>query len=70
MSDNWKKLLFLNKSWPIRIWMWSAIISMIFYLVKFSIITNPIPTELDMIFMTYGLGSIAIYVLIFGFDWS
>ena len=31
---------------------------------------NPVTTKFDMIFMTYGLGSIAAFVLIYGFDWS
>jgi len=50
--------------------MWSAILCVIFYLIKFGIGTAPVPTELDMILMAYGLGSIAVFVLIFGFDWS
>ena len=70
MNNSWKKLFFLNVSWPIRIWMWSAVICIFFYLVKFTFVANPIPTELDMILMAYGLGSIAVYVLIFGFDWT
>jgi hypothetical protein len=70
LSDNWKKLFLLDKSWPMRIWMWSAILCVIFYLIKFSWIENPVPTVVDMSLMAYGLGSVAIYVLIFGFDWS
>jgi hypothetical protein len=36
----------------------------------YTIETDVIPSEWDMILMAYGLGSIAIYVLIYGFDWS
>jgi hypothetical protein len=50
--------------------MWSAIGCLVFYLIKYNFIENPVPTDLDMILMAYGLGSIAAYVLIFGFDWS
>jgi len=50
--------------------MWTAILCVLFYLIKFSIVSDPVPTVFDMILMAYGLGSIAIYVLIYGFDWS
>ena len=70
MNEHWKKLLFLHKSWIIRIWMWSAIGCVIFYLIKFSIIENAVPSLVDMSLMAYGIGSLAIYVLIYGFDWS
>jgi hypothetical protein len=70
MDERLKKLFFLNQKWPIRIWIWSAIACVIFYLAKFTFIAEPVPTELDMILMAYGVGSIAVYVLIFGFDWS
>jgi hypothetical protein len=50
--------------------MWTAICCVLFYLVKYNIDEDPVPTEWDMILMAYGLGSIAVYVLINGFDWS
>jgi hypothetical protein len=50
--------------------MWSAIGCLSFYLIKSAFIPNPIPGLWDMIFMAYGLGSIATFLLIYGFDWS
>ena len=50
--------------------MWSAIACLTFYLIKFSIDDNPAPSMADMILMTYGIGSIAAFVLIFEFDWT
>jgi len=70
LNNNLKNIFFLNRSWPIRIWMWSAILCVFIYLIKFTVMDNPVTTEFDMIFMTYGLGSIAAFVLIYGFDWS
>jgi hypothetical protein len=65
-----KDLLFFNRPWPIRIWMWSAVACFIFYLIKYSLVDVPQVTMVDTVLMTYGIGSLAIYVLIFGFDWS
>ncbi len=70
LNDNWKYILFLNRPWPVRIWMWSAMCCVGFYLIKFSIIDQPIPSVLDMVLMAYGLGSIGVYVLVYEFDWS
>ena len=70
MHNRWKKLLFLNKPLPIRLWMWSAAGCVIFYLLKFSFVEKVEASEIDMILMAYGIGSIAIFVLIFEFDWS
>jgi hypothetical protein len=50
--------------------MWSAILCLIFYLVKYSLVSTPAPTLIDMGLMAYGVGSLAVYLLIFGFDWS
>ncbi len=69
-KTNWKKLLFLDKSWPMRIWMWSAVLCLLYYLIKFELPGNVAMSEWDLYIVAYGMGSLAIYLLIFGFDWS
>ncbi len=45
-------------------------LGLIYYLIRYSIEQAPKPTLFDMGIMAYGVGSLAVYVLIYGFDWS
>jgi hypothetical protein len=65
-----KKVLFLQRSWPVRIWMWSAILCLLYYLFVALTTNRYLQNERDIYFMAYGLASSAIYLLIYGFDWK
>jgi hypothetical protein len=65
-----KELLFLKRSWPIRIWMWVAILSLIVFLTKHMLSFSGLNALFEMVLLAFGLGSLAMYVLVYGFDWS
>jgi hypothetical protein len=65
-----KELLFLKRSWPIRIWMWAAILSLIVFLTKHMLSLSGLNALFEMVLLAFGLGSLAMYVLVYGFDWS
>jgi hypothetical protein len=50
--------------------MWTAVLCLVFYLIKYVIESSPSPSLFDMGLMAYGVGSLAVFVLIYGFDWS
>lgn len=53
-----------------KLWLWSAMACVAYLLVK-SYIVPPSATNItDLILMAYGAGSLALYLLIYGFDWS
>lgn len=63
-------VLFMDKPPLVRIWMWSAILCLIYYLFVALTTNQYVQNEWDIYIMAYGLGSTAMYVLIYGFDWK
>lgn len=70
MNNIWNKILFSDRPLWVRIWIISGILCAAFYIAKSSFFPAKAQTELDMYIATFGLGSIALYVLIYGFDWK
>ena len=64
------KIIFLDKPVFVRIWMWSAIICLIYYFVVALSTNRYVQNERDIYVMAYGLASTALYILIYGFDWK
>ena len=64
------KVFFMDKPLSVRIWMWSAILCLVYYLIVALTTNQYIQNVRDIYIMAYGLASTAIYVLIYGFDWK
>jgi len=65
-----KQFLFPGKPLPLKIWLWSAMACVAFLLVKSFIVPASESNVFDLALMAYGAGSLALYLLIYGFDWS
>ncbi|HBH25711.1 MAG TPA: hypothetical protein DDY13_20130 [Cytophagales bacterium] len=69
---NWLKKIFLfDKPVLIRVWQLTAILAVLYYIIKseFNLAFHQ-SNELDLITLAYGAGSLAILLMIYGFDWD
>ena len=65
-----RKVLFMDKPVLVRVWLWSAILCLIYYLFVAVTTNQYIQNVRDIYIMAYGLASMAVYLLIYGFDWT
>lgn len=70
MNKYLKILLFFDKPLPVRVWMWTAIMALLYYLAAALAKGRYLTDVIDIYVMAYGLFSVAIYMLIYGFDWK
>ena len=63
-------LLFLNRPPGVRIWVWTAIVATAYPILNALFRGAQNTGTMDALFMAYGIGSLAIYLLIYGFDWK
>jgi hypothetical protein len=65
-----KRLLLLNRPWPLRFWMYSSALAIGYYVVKTSFFPLAPPSlTIDAIILAYGAISLSVYVLIFESKW-
>lgn len=66
-----KKLLLTDKPLWIRIWLYTALLAIFYYVIKseFHLALHK-SSEADLIIMAYGSGSVGLLLLIYGFDWK
>jgi hypothetical protein len=66
----WKNWILWHRPLPVRLWMWTAILALGYSVAKKLVLTAPQTGLFDTVIMAYGMASLAIYVLIYGFDWK
>jgi hypothetical protein len=68
-NDFWKKITFAHRPLWVRIWIFSGVLAILYYI----IVSNTYPagrlTVRDMAILAYGMGSLALYLLIYEFKW-
>jgi hypothetical protein len=70
MKNPLKSLLFSDKPLAVRIWMWTAILALLYYLTAALVKGRYLQDVRDIYVMAYGLFSVAVYLLVFAFDWK
>jgi hypothetical protein len=63
-------LLFRNRPLGVRIWIWTALVATAYPLLNALFRGEQNAGTMDAVFMAYGIGSLAIYLFIYGFDWK
>lgn len=69
-STPWSNWLLLHRPLPIRLWMWTAIPALGYSVFKKLVLSASQTGLFDTVIMAYGMASLAIYVLVYGFDWK
>lgn len=70
MDNFWKKITFAHRPLWVRIWIFSSLMAMTYYVIVSNI--NPVGrlTVKDISILAYGMGSLALYLLIYEFKWK
>ena len=71
MAKKTNKYLFLkHKPWWVKLWFFSGLAALLYYLLKSYFTEMTKLNTADAIIMGYGMFSLALFVLIYGFNWK
>jgi len=70
MKNIWNKISLEGKPKLVRIWLLTARLSVLYYLIKNYFVPEQIEMLPDFAIFAYGAGSLGILLLIYGFDWG
>ncbi len=70
MSDFWRKVTFAHRPLMVRLWILSGVMAMLYYIYRSNLFPAGRLTTLDISILAFGMGSLALYILIYEFKWK
>lgn len=70
MNDLWKKATFAHRPLLVRLWILSGVLAILYYIFRSNLFPADHITTMNISILAYGMGSLALYLLIYEFKWK